>query len=87
MKETVHTGNSGIERCKQCVRDTLYWPGINAHLEDYVASCTTCMEYRIQQQKGKPYPSSHSLRSEVENRHRPVYSTQHRLSNNRLLQH
>lgn len=34
MRERLHTGHSGIERCKRRVRDTLYWPGINAHLED-----------------------------------------------------
>ena len=39
MKETLHTGHLGIdERCKRRTRDILYWPGINAHLEDYVAS-------------------------------------------------
>ena len=63
MKETLHTGHSGIERCKRRARDTLYWPGINAHLEDYVASCTTCMEYRNQQRKEKLIP--HDIPSEV----------------------
>ena len=63
MKETLHTGHSGIERCKRRARDTLYWPGINAHLEDCVASCTTCMEYRNQQQKEKLIP--HDIPSEV----------------------
>ena len=63
MKETLHTGHSGIERCKRRARDTLYWPGINAHLEDYVASCTTCIEFRNQQQKEKLIP--HNIPSEV----------------------
>ena len=63
MKETLHTGHSGIERCKRGARDTLYWRGINAHLEDYVASCTTCMEYRNQQQKEKLIP--HHIPSEM----------------------
>ncbi len=39
MKETLHIGHSGIERCKRRARDILYLSGINAHLEDYVASC------------------------------------------------
>ena len=63
MKETLHTGHLGIERCKRRARDTLYWPGINAHLEDYVESCTTCMEYQNQQQKEKLIP--HDIPSEV----------------------
>ncbi len=63
MKETLHTDHSGIERCKRRARDTLYWPGINAHLEDYVASCTTCIEFRNQQQKEKLIP--HNIPSEV----------------------
>ena len=60
MKEALHTGHSGIKRYKRRERD---WPGINAHLEDYVASCTTCMEYRNQQQKEKFIP--HDIPSEV----------------------
>ena len=63
MKEILHTGHSGIERCKRRARDTLYWPGINAHMEDYVASCTTCLEFRNQQQKEKLIP--HDIPSEV----------------------
>ena len=63
MKETLHTGHSGIERRKRGARDTLYWRGINAHLEDYVANCTTCMEYRNQQQKEKLIP--HHISSEM----------------------
>ena len=63
MKETLHTGHSGIERCKRRARDTLCWPGINAHLEDYFASCTTCIEFRNQQQKEKLIP--HDIPSEV----------------------
>ena len=34
MKETLHTGHSGIERCKRRARDTLYWPGINDDDDD-----------------------------------------------------
>ena len=50
MKETLHTGHSGIERCKRRAKDTPYWPGINAHLDYYVASCTTSAAER------KAYP-------------------------------
>ena len=63
MKETLHTGHSGIERCRRRARDTPHWPGLNAHLEDYVASCTTCMEHRNQQQKENLIP--HDIPSEV----------------------
>jgi len=56
MKEILHTGHSGIERCKRRARDTLYWPGINTYMEDYVAGCTTCLEFRNQQQKEKLIP-------------------------------
>ena len=63
MKAILHTGHSGIECCKRRARDTQYWPGINAHLEDYVASSTTCLEFRNQQQKEKLIP--HDIPSEV----------------------
>ena len=63
MKETLHIGHSGIGRCKRRARDTLYLSGINAHLEDYVASCTTSIVFRNQQQKEKLIP--HNIPSEV----------------------
>ena len=51
MKEILHTWHVGIEWCKRRSRDTLCWPGIKAHLEDFISSCPTCREFQNQQRK------------------------------------
>ena len=38
-----------IVKIKEKARDVLYWPGINADLENIVNSCDTCQEYQNQQ--------------------------------------
>ena len=49
MKHLLHVGHLGIVKIKEKARDILYWPGINADLENIVNSCDTCQEYQNQQ--------------------------------------
>ena len=51
MKEIIHQGHSGIERCKFRARQSLYWPGMNAEIEELVARCSLCLTHRNRQQK------------------------------------
>ena len=51
MKKILHGRHIGIEQCKQCSRDTLYWPGINVHLKGFISSCPTCHEFQNQHHK------------------------------------
>ena len=51
MLEKLHGSHLGIEKCKLRARDVLYWPGMNDHLAQYVASCETCQTFRNAQQK------------------------------------
>ena len=41
MKHLLHVGHLGIVKIKERARDTLYWPGINADLENIVNTCDT----------------------------------------------
>ena len=50
MKEIIHQGHNGMERCKYRARQSLYWPGMNAEIEDLVARCSYCLTYRNKQQ-------------------------------------
>ena len=50
MKEIIHQGHNGMERCKYHARQSLYWPGMNAEIEDLVARCSYCLTYRNKQQ-------------------------------------
>lgn len=51
MKEIIHDGHNGIERCKNRARQSIYWPGINAEIKDLVSRCSLCLSHRNQQQK------------------------------------
>ena len=42
MMEIIHGTHLGIVKCKQRARETLYWPGMSAQIEDKVKNCTMC---------------------------------------------
>ena len=51
MKQIIHKGHQGIERCKQRARNSIFWPGISAEIKDMVANCSTCLTFRNKQQR------------------------------------
>ena len=51
MKDLLHTGQVGIERCKGRARESIYWPGLNGELKDLVSNCSTYMQHRNAQPK------------------------------------
>ena len=51
MKEIIHQGHNGITRCKSCARQSIYWPGMNSEIDDFVSRCPQCLTHRNQQQK------------------------------------
>ena len=50
MKQIIHSGHQGIEKCKARAREALYWPGMFAEIADIVSACSTCQEHRNYQQ-------------------------------------
>ena len=57
MLKIIHEGHLGMVRSKQLARDVLYWPGMNAQIEDTVNNCAICQSSRRQQQR-EPLMSS-----------------------------
>ena len=53
-KHALNVGHLGIAKIKEKTRDIIYWPGINADLENIVNSCDTCQEYQNQQKDKNP---------------------------------
>ena len=51
MKDIIHHGHNGIERCKNRARQSIYWPGINREIEDLISRCSLCSTHRNKQQK------------------------------------
>ena len=46
MKERIHMGHMGIERCKARAWQLIYWLNINADITNMVSNCSACLENR-----------------------------------------
>ena len=58
MTEKLHSSHIGIQGCLRRARETLYWPGMNKKVEDYIAKCSTGNSYQSEQAK-EPMISHH----------------------------
>ena len=58
MLKLIHASHLGAEKCKRRARDTLFWPGMNAQIEDLVNSCTTCLTNKHSNTKEPLIPHS-----------------------------
>ena len=45
MKERIHEGHLGQEKCKARARQVVFWPGMSAEIIEMVAKCSTCLEH------------------------------------------
>ncbi|PIK49234.1 hypothetical protein BSL78_13858 [Apostichopus japonicus] len=50
----IHSAHFGIEKCKRRARDVLFWPQMNAEIEDLISKCEICNKYRNQNTKRTP---------------------------------
>jgi transposase InsO family protein len=46
----IHEGHLGINRCTSRARRGVFWPGMNAEIEQMVRTCSACLRYRDRQQ-------------------------------------
>ena len=42
----LHESHFGIEKTRTRARQIVYWPGMNADIENYIKSCSKCAEYQ-----------------------------------------
>ena len=49
-----HEGHLGLNKCKLCSKETVYWPGLNDHLEKLVLNCELCLKYSCSKYKQEP---------------------------------
>ena len=40
MLDQLHTGHQGISKCRECARQSLWWPGLSRQLEELVKNCS-----------------------------------------------
>ena len=45
----LHDSHQGIEKITYLARSTVYWPGIDADIADYVRCCTICAKHKALQ--------------------------------------
>lgn len=46
--ERLHCGHQGFVRCRARARESVWWPGISADLQDYVQRCLNCQRFQAQ---------------------------------------
>ena len=46
MFDKIHSSHSGVEKCLNKARETVYWPGVCEQIKEKVAKCEICNKYR-----------------------------------------
>ena len=46
MLQRLHTGHQGITKCREQVRESIWWPELATELETLVGKCTICIKER-----------------------------------------
>ena len=49
--ELLHTNHKGIEKTKLLACESVYWPSINADIDNFIKNCTTCLHFQQTQVK------------------------------------
>ena len=50
----IHEGHLGLNKCKLCAKETVYWPALIDQLEDLVLNCELCLKYSNFKHKQEP---------------------------------
>ena len=53
----IHERHVGLNKCKLCAKETVYWPGLNDQLEKLILNCELCLKYSQSKCKQKPIMS------------------------------
>lgn len=51
MLDLIHRSHLGITKCKQRAREVMYWPSMNADIEETIKNCSNCADVQRQQMK------------------------------------
>ena len=54
--DLIHVGHSGMQKMKQLARSVVYWPNINADIENVAKSCISCAEHQNNPSKPANHP-------------------------------
>ena len=51
MLDKIHYIHMGIEKSKKRTRETLFWPRMNAEIEDLIKNCASCLKFQRENPK------------------------------------
>ena len=51
----IHEGHLGLNKCKLCAKETVFWPGCNDQLDKLILNCELCLKYSQAKCKQPPY--------------------------------
>ena len=51
MPERIHSSHLGVNGCLRRARNSLYWPGMTADVQQKIATCEVCRSFEQNQQK------------------------------------
>ena len=51
MLHKLHQAHMGVESCLRRARESIFWPGVNQQIKDFVQQCDSCQTFGPQQQK------------------------------------
>ena len=74
----LHTGHLGITKCIELAKQTMYWPGINNDIEQFMATCQPCLKYAASNknhpEKKEPARARNSSNTMDQVRHRYIHT-------------
>ena len=59
IKDRLNSSHVGVQGCLRRARETVYWPNMNADIEDYIGRCPTCNS--IQRSQAKEPMIAHAI--------------------------
>ena len=63
IRDKIHQGHQGGEKCKLRAKSCVFWHGINQDIDNLVQHCPTCQEYQKKQQPESLMPHEIPTRS------------------------
>ena len=51
IRSDIHQSHVGIEGCLRRARESVFWPGMNSQIKEWIQSCETCRKFECSQQK------------------------------------
>lgn len=49
--QCMHAAQLGVDKCRVRARTAVFWPGINAAIDDLVSQCSTCQQHQRRSQR------------------------------------